>query len=120
MESKKNTTLPGIVNFHCSLGPGGLCYINDGYNVQHYRLPASIIQELETRQNTKDNHTGDPEQIALGINGAYVIVGKNGYASWDLQGFYGSLDKALCEAKSRVKVSGILKFAFALLESSRD
>ena len=62
------------------------------------------MKELKARFASEECG-GDPVKVAIGVDYAYVAVGKKGDLCWDLQGHYSNLDKALCEAKVGVKVS---------------
>jgi hypothetical protein len=61
------------------------------------------MKEVKARFTSDEG--GDPVKIAIGVDNAYVMVGKKGDLCWDLQGHYSDLDKALCEVKTGVKVS---------------
>ena len=99
--------------FHCSLGTEGQFYVNNVSYGQYGKLNPSIMKEVKARKarSTSDN----PMKVAIGVDYAYVAVGKKGDLCWDLQGHYSNLDKALCEAKAGVKVSNFAGFDFGLL-----
>lgn len=100
--------------FHCSLGPEGQFYVNNVSHGQYAKLDPSIMKELKARF-TSEEYGGDPVKVAIGVDYAYVTVGKKGDLCWDLQGHYSNLDRALCEAKVGVKVSDFPGFNFGLL-----
>jgi len=112
LESKKNRL--NMLEFHCSLGAEGQFYVNNVSQGQHARLHPSIMKEVKTRY-TSDKYSGDPVKVAIGVDYAYVMVGKKGDLCWDLQGHYSNLDKVLCEANDGVKVSDFPGFDFSLL-----
>ncbi|TKA63819.1 hypothetical protein B0A55_10019 [Friedmanniomyces simplex] len=97
-----------FTKFHCSLGQNGSYYFNnklstaakvgqsrDGLDV---RLGKEITRRLEDQRFAQD-----PQQVALGIGGSYVLVGKNGDIFWDLKDHYADLETILQEAKSGVE-----------------
>lgn len=100
LESKKNRL--NLPEFHCSLGPEGQFYINMSYG-QLAKLDPSIVKERKACFTS-----GDLVKVAIGVDCAYVMVGKKGDLCWDLQGHYSDLDRALCNAKSGVKVRDFL------------
>lgn len=102
LESNKNRL--NVPEFHCSLGPKGQFHVNNVSQCQHAMLGSSIMKEVKARF-ASDGSGGDPVKVAIGVDYAYVTVGKKGDLCWDLHGHYSDLDKVLCEAKVGVKVS---------------
>lgn len=108
LESKRGRLK--IPEFHCSLGPKGQFYVNNVSCGQYAKLGPSIMEEYRARLTSDD-----PVKVAIGVDYAYVTVGKKGDLCWDLQGHYSNLDRVLCEAKAGVKVSDFPGFDFGLL-----
>jgi hypothetical protein len=92
--------------FYCSLGTEGQFYINNP-GCGQYKLfhDQNLERDLTQRLDANGQWSSDPVKVTLGINGAYVVVGKKGDVFWDLKGHYGGLDKLLMEAKYGVQVS---------------
>lgn len=94
-----------FAGFNCSLGPNGAFYINNSGSGQYHRkLDPSLQKELDRRVNEEGLWPYDPTHVALGLDGAFVLVGKKGDLFWDLKGKYAFLEKKLQETKQRVKV----------------
>jgi hypothetical protein len=110
LESEKNRLK--VPEFHCCLGPEGQFYVNNVSYGQRVKLDPSIMKEVKARFDS-DEYGGDPVKVAIGVDYAYVTIGKNGDLCWDLKGHYSDLDKALCEATTGVKVSDFPGFDFA-------
>ncbi|KAK1819516.1 hypothetical protein LTR12_006090 [Friedmanniomyces endolithicus] len=74
---------------HCSLARNGSYYFNNNSGAT-----AKIAQSR--------NGLDDPQLVALGIDGSYVMLGKKGEILWDLKDHYTDLEKVLQESKSGV------------------
>lgn len=94
--------------FHCSLGPDGAFYINNtgpkGGEKWADGLDAKLRAELTRRMSRGDQYIDDPKQVALGVNGSYVLVGQKGDIFWDLKGRYDDLDAKLMASTKAVTV----------------
>lgn len=97
LESKKHKLK--VPELHCSLAAKGQFYVKCVSHGYCARLDPSIMKEVKARVGSY------PVNVAIGVDNAYVMVGKKGDLCWDLQGHYSNLDKVLCEANAGVKVS---------------
>ena len=91
-------------SMHVSLGPNGSFYINSSVGQHQNGLDPKLQKELDGRLTPEGLWPWDPAQVALGVEGSYVLVGKKGDIMWDLKGHYASLETKLQEAKLGVKV----------------
>ncbi|KAK1056461.1 hypothetical protein LTR74_014877 [Friedmanniomyces endolithicus] len=92
---------------HCSLARNGSYYFNNNSgatakiaqsrNGLDVRLGKEISSKLEDGKFVQD-----PQLVALGIDGSYVMLGKKGEILWDLKDHYTDLEKVLQESKSGV------------------
>ncbi|KAK0906114.1 hypothetical protein LTR02_006142 [Friedmanniomyces endolithicus] len=93
---------------HCSLARNGAYYFNNNSgatakiaqsrNGLDVRLGKEISSKLEDSKFVQD-----PQLVALGIDGSYVMLGTNGEILWDLKDHYTDLEKVLLESKSGVE-----------------
>jgi hypothetical protein len=106
LEDKDRKSKFDYAGFNCSLGPNGSFYINNSATGQHhYNLDPSLERELDERLDASGKWPWDPAQVTLGLDGAFVLVGKKGDLFWDLKGKYVSMEKKLQETKQGVQVS---------------
>ena len=84
-----------------ALGPNGSYFAQDKNKIAWANLPNDLVQAIEGRNNT------DPRIVALGIDGAFVLINKNGSGTWNLKGRYPELEKKFKELSSfgQVQVS---------------
>lgn len=108
-----------LSSLHVSLGPSGSFYINSNRGQYQMGLDGRLDQEI-TERLSDDKYVRDPVNVALGVDGSYVLVGSKGDIMWDLKGQYGSLDEELQNAKFGVRVSTTVREKIALLETQAD
>lgn len=92
-----------LSSFHVSLGPNGSFYINSNRGQYQSSLDATLDKEI-TERLSDDKYVHDPVNVALGVDGSYVLVGSKGDIMWDLKGQYWSLEEELQNAKFGVRV----------------
>jgi hypothetical protein len=75
-----------------ALGPNGSYFAQDKNKMAwSNNLPDDLLKAIKGRVNT------DPRIVALGVDGSYVLVNKNGSGSWNLNGRYPDLQKKLTD-----------------------